>query len=252
MKRIATSKRARDAVYALEPSLKNRVVSRDIREITEQISKLPEGDIKRRLQVISTKVDKTAFAMIMNMDKYAVLSVYDSVYRFQRRTKSVAESKNIANKAVITTQPQGGIKDLPGAYRTNKEWLRMILMFTNQLNKIWNMVSEELPAEIKQKEFKKASVGIASIMISSVGIFIMSHGRLPEDPDDWFDAVSGNFISMIPVIGNWGMSFFRGYDPSISPAESIVNNLKYMGENIKDGDFMDAAEQGLFVASVYP
>ncbi|MCK5613848.1 hypothetical protein KAR91_68925, partial [Candidatus Pacearchaeota archaeon] len=251
MKRIALSKEARNKVYALEPSLKNRVVSRDIREIMEEVGKLPESDIKRRLQGLSAKIDKGAFAMIMNMDKYAVLSVYDSVYRHQRKTKSVEESKDIANKAVITTQPQGGIKDLPGAYRTNKEWLRMVLMFTNQLNKIWNMVSEELPAEIANKEFKKASTGIASVIISSVGIYIMSHGRLPQDPDDFFDAIFGNFISSIPIIGNWGMSFARGYDPSISPAESIVSNLKYMGENLKDGDFVGASVEALFVTSVY-
>jgi len=249
--KISTSSKARDKVYKLNPALKNRVISRDINEIMAEINNLPDSDIKRRLLMFSKKIDKGAFTMLMNMDKIATLSVYDSVYNFQRRSKSEGEAKDIANKAVLETQPQGAMKDLPAIYRTNNEYLRMILMFTNQLNQLWNMVSSDLPSEVSKKEFGKASKGIASIMISSIGIYIASHGRLPDDNDEWFDAMFGSLISSVPIIGNWGMSWFRGYDPSISPAESLTNNLKILANNIKNEEFIKSSEQALFLISIY-
>lgn len=244
-------KNNRDRIYELDPSLKNRIVSRDFKDLLKTIESLPEGDIKRALLVASKSVDKKAFAMIMQMDKYAVLSVYDAVYRHQLKTKSEAEAKDIAHKAVIETQPQGGMKDLPAIYRTNNEFLRLGLMFTNQLNQIWNMMRADMPREIAKGEYSRAAVGIASIMISSTLIYIMSHGRLPEDPDDFFDAIFGSAVSSIPIIGNWSMAYIRGYEPSISPLSSIMNNLKYIKYNIQSEEYLKAMEKASFILAVW-
>lgn len=251
MERIALSQEARNQVYELDPSLKNRIISRDIDDVVKLITSFPESDIKRQLLIMSQKLDKTAFAMIMQMDKYAVLAVYDAVYRHQLKTKSETEAKDIAHKAVIETQPQGGIKDLPEIYTTNNEFIRMTLLFSNQLNQIWNMIRADLPAEIKQKQYGKAVAGIASIMISSTLIYLMSHGRLPEDWDDFIDAIFGNVIASVPILGQWGMAMVRGYEPSISPAESILNNIKWMVSNIKNEDYGKAFEKSLFLLAIW-
>jgi len=246
-----TNDKAREEIYKLDPSLKNRVVSRDFNDLLKGIEGLPEGDIKRALLVASKAIDKKAFAMIMNMDRYAVLSVYDAVYRHQSKTKSQVEAKNLAHKAVIETQPQGGVKDLPTIYRTNNEFLRLGLMFTNQLNQIWNMTRADMPREVAKGEYGKAVTGIASIIVSSTLIYIMSHGRLPEDPGDFFDAIFGSSISSVPIIGNLGMAYLRGYEPSISPVSAIMNNLKYMKSNIDSGDYLKAMEKASFVSAVW-
>jgi len=246
-----TNDKAREEIYKLDPSLKNRVVSRDFNDLLKGIEGLPEGDIKRALLVASKAIDKKAFAMIMNMDRYAVLSVYDAVYRHQSKTKSQVEARNIAHKAVIETQPQGGVKDLPTIYRTNNEFLRLGLMFTNQLNQIWNMTRADMPREVAKGEYGKAVTGIASIIVSSTLIYIMSHGRLPEDPGDFFDAIFGSSISSVPIIGNLGMAYLRGYEPSISPVSAIMNNLKYMKSNIDSGDYLKAMEKASFVSAVW-
>jgi len=244
-------KENRDKIYELDPSLKNRVVSRDFKDLLKTIEALPESDIKRALLVASKAIDKKAFAMIMQMDKYAVLSVYDAVYRHQSKTKSIVEAKNIAHKAVIETQPQGGVKDLPALYRTNSEFLRLGLMFTNQLNQIWNMTRADLPREISKGQYARATMGIASIIVSSTLIYIMSHGRLPQDPDDFFDAIFGSTIASIPIIGNMSMAYLRGYEPSISPASSIMNNLKFMKSNIENEEYMKAMEKASFILAVW-
>ena len=79
----------------------------------------------------------------------------------------------------------------------------------------------------------------------------MSHGRLPEDPDDFFDAIFGSSISSVPIIGNLGMAYLRGYEPSISPVSAIMNNLKYMKSNIDSGDYLKAMEKASFVSAVW-
>lgn len=189
--------------------------------------------------------------MIMQMDKYAVLSVYDSVYRHQLKTKSEMEARDIAHKAVIKTQPQGGVKDLPAIYRTNNEFIRMTLMFSNQLNQIWNMIRADLPEEVAKKEYAKAATGIASIIFSSTMIYIMSNGRLPEDFDDLIDAIFGNVVASVPILGQWGMSMVRGYDPSISPATSLTNNTKWMISNLKNEEYGKAFTQSLFLLATW-
>ena len=251
MRQVVLSKKYREAIYNLDPSLRNRVISRDFNELMTDIEKLPEGEIKRELMKLSQMVDTAGFAAIMQMDKYAVLAVYDAVYRHQKKTKSEKESQSIAHKAVLETQPQGGVKDLPAIYRTNQEYLRMALMFTNQLNKIWNMMRADMPRELARRQYGRASLGIASIMISSTMIYIMSHGRLPEDFDDFIDAIFGSMISSIPIVGNIGMSLARGYTPSLSPMGALTQNIQSIYTNISDGDYQAAMADSTFLLAIW-
>ena len=245
------SKKVIEEIYAKEPSLKNRAATRDIRDIQRKIRDLPDSDFKRKVGIALASIDKSGAQMITNVDSYTVLAAYDAVYRNQRKTKSESEAKDIALKTVLKTQPQGAIKDLSRMYRTNDEFWRSILMFTNFMNKIWNITSEEIPQQLKAGEFKRSSKDIAAIVVSSVGAFILSHGRLPDDLEEMFDAVFGNFISSIPIIGNLFMSGVRGYDPSISPAASLLSHGNYMIKNILAGKLDKATPDILFLLAVF-
>jgi len=112
------------------------------------------------------------------------------------------------------------------------------------------MARADMPREISKGQYARATTGIASIIISSSLIYIMSHGRLPEDPDDFFDAIFGSLVSSIPIAGNWGMAMVRGYDPSISPAASLRNNLKFMINDVQNEEYMEALEKSLFSIAV--
>lgn len=250
MAKIIFSKAAQERVYELDPSLRNRIITRDYKELLDTIGNLPAGYIKRGLLLASKKIDKGAFWMIMHMDKLAVLSVYDSVYQHQRLSLSEAEAMEMAHKAVLETQPQGGIKDLPTLYRSNNEYLRMLLMFTNQLNQYWNMQTSDLPMEIRNKQFGRASKGIASMMMISTMIFLASHGRLPKKPEEFVEAIFGTSLGSIPIAGNILLSISRGYTPSISPLEAVVDNFKEAASNIRNENYMQAADKSLFLVAV--
>jgi len=239
-----------EKIFKMDPSLKNRIVERDIGEILQRVGKLRAKDwvVKgkviltseqiRQLQVMEKRVGKAAFAMILNMDKRAVLAVYEAVYEHQKKIGlSEKEARNMAHKAVIETQPQGRRVDLPAAHRTNNEFYRLVLMFTNQLNQIYNMMRWDLPNELKNKDPKKAMVGVASIMASSLMIYMASHGGAwPDDEEEmaaaFFDAIFGSAVSAIPLIGNLVMSGVRGYSPSISPLDSMVQNIKWTHQKL--------------------
>lgn len=252
MGKILTSKQARDLIYKLDPSLKNRIITRDYAELMSVINDLPENDIKRALKVASQKLTREAFWMITQWDKLAVLSAYDAVYQHQRKNVSENEAKDLAHKAILETQPQGGIKDLPQLYRTNNEYARMVLMFTNQLNQYWNMSTSDLPMEIRNKEYGKAMTGVASQMLISALIYAASHGgTLPEDPEDFIEAIFGTFIGSIPLFGNLGLSIFKGYEPSISPAESLLSNVNRAYHEIQEEGFIAGVDEAMFLLAVF-
>jgi len=234
-----------DKIFPFAPALKNRIVEREIGEIMQGVTNLSTIDILRQLQIAENQIGKVAFKMLLNMDRRAVLAVYDAVYQHQRQLVSEKEARDIAAKAIIETQPQGRRIDLPQAHRTNNEWYRMVLMFTNQLNQIYNMMVFDMPAEWKRKERGKAMVGLASIMASSVMIYMASHGgSWPEDDEDqaaaFFDAIMGSFASSIPLLGNLVMSQVRGYSPSVSPLDSVVQGFKFTVAKFKSGKTFEA------------
>ena len=171
--------------------------------------------------------------MILNMDRWAVMSVFDAVYNSNVKQLGHEGAVDMAHKALLETQPQGRRIDLPEAYRTNDQVLRMMLMFTNQLNQIYNMMAFDAKREFQAGEKGRMIVGLASIMLSNLMIYGVSHGGWdwPDDDEDqwkaWMEATMGSAISAIPIAGSMAMSKMRGYDPQVLVAQSIIDNIGY-------------------------
>ena len=116
--------------------------------------------------------------------------------------------------------------DLPNLYKDNSEVVRMMLMFTNQLNQIYNMVFADVGHDLSQGKRYEAMAGLSSVMISSIFIYMASHGGFPDDEEEWgeafFEATLGSFVASLPILGPAGMSLARGYSPALSPLTSIL------------------------------
>ncbi|MFA5217176.1 hypothetical protein [Sulfuricurvum sp.] len=243
-------------IYELDPSIKNRVMDRDLNEFRSNYPRLAKNDIFRGLQIAHDQLGKSAFDLILLMDKWTVLASYDAVYESQRRIVGDEEARKIAHEVYIKTQNQGRMIDLPELYRTNNEFLRMVLMFTNQLNSIYNMLREGVPNNITNKEYGKAIAQVSSIVVSSFLIYLASTGGTLPDPDDedaflqWFDALAGSAVSALPIVGNLVLSGARGYSPSISPADSVIQGLKRSLWRFKNEEYGRGAAEVLLNAGI--
>jgi hypothetical protein len=240
------SKKLQNKILKLDPSIEQRIVEREIGEIMQGVSKLNRNDYLRQIQIWEQQLGEGSMRWILNMDRWAVMSVFDAVYERNKHKLGHEAAVELAHKTILETQPQGRRIDLPAAYRTQDQGVRMMLMFTNQLNQIYNMLTFDAPSEWKNKQKKEAIVGIGSIMLSSMMIYAASHGgKWPDDDEEqwkaWLEAIAGSAISSIPLIGNFIMTDIRGFAPSLLPADAIIDSFKYSKQKFANEEYLEGS-----------
>jgi len=233
-------------IMELDPSIAHRIVEREIGEIMQGASKLNQNDFLRQAQLAEQWLGQKSMKMILNMDRWAVMSVFDAVYESNKKELGHDAAVNLAHKALLETQPQGRRIDLPEEYRSNDQLWRMMLMFTNQLNQIYNMMAFDATTEWKGGQKKEAMITIASIMLSNLMIYGVSHGGWdwPEDEEEqwkaWVEATMGSAISSIPIAGNLAMSAIRGYSPQLLVAGSVIDNYAWNVKKFQNEEYAQA------------
>ena len=235
--KVLTDKATRNRIYELDPSLQTRVFSRTYDEIMRTPERYAANDMLRRVQIARQEIGNVAFGMILNMDKFAVLAAYDAVYNYQVRRVGEEEAKRIAHKSVLDTQPQGKVKDLPALYRTNNELLKYALMFSRQLNQIYNMLVVDTANDFNEGNKMRAMESIASVGISSMLIYLATHGlNPPDDEADWLEFLFGSAVSAVPFAGTLAMATLRGYSYSMSPLTALLETVQNTSLKIGKGD----------------
>jgi hypothetical protein len=246
----------RKRIMAMDPSIAGRVVDQDIKDIMSGVGDVSRNVIMREIQRHSEWMGEESMKWILNMDRWAVLAVYDAVYQSNKDKLGHEKAMDLAHKALLETQPQGRRIDLPDAYRQAGEWMRMALMFTNQLNQIYNMMVVDSKREWSEGDKGRAIAGLSSIMFSSLLIQMASTGFwFPDDEEEarewWIAALFGSFVSAIPIIGPMAMSFFKGYEPATTPIPSIIKKIKYAGSLMENEQYDEAIMQGISATSIF-
>jgi len=152
------------------------------------------------------KVGRVGMKPIMFMDKAVTTIGWLATYNAKiGKGMTEAEAARAAQRVTLETQPSGRAKDLAEAYREG-EMQNWLLMFSNQLNQIFNMYAYDLPTAFKQHEWRKFSGIMAGIAISGMSIAFLGGWRPPEDEKDIPKEVAlelmKNFMSAIPIVGN--------------------------------------------------
>ena len=204
-----------------QPQLKARSLDR----FTEELKQVDRGWYDRLVKAVGT----AGMRPIYWMDKAAVSIGYKAVYdKCMEQYNDDTLARQEALNSVLRTQPAAHPKDIARVY-AHSEWINWFLMFTNQLNQMYNMVSYDIP-----KSRKKVGGGMAhafwtitGLTLSALAIWSITHKRLPEDEDDMKEAMSEQFWSMIPVIGSIYLSMKRGWGsalelPLAGPLEGIL------------------------------
>jgi hypothetical protein len=138
------------------------------------------------------------------------------------------EAVRMARNATLRTQPAGNVKDLPALY-THNEGLNWMLMFSNQLNQIWNMATYDSARQAKAGDYKQAMLRGIGMGISGLTIWMLSKKRIPDDIEDVLDVGLSQFLGSVPLLGSGIMGYrnrFFGQDhPVIGPATKTVGAL---------------------------
>jgi hypothetical protein len=184
-------KETTELIHRLSPQMKHRAIEREL----EEFKRLNPVQYKRIIQ----KVGEAGMRGIMAIDHIATHAGWKAVYnKHIRDGKSQQEAAELAEKAVFRTQPAAHAKDIPDLYATN-EFLNWFLQFTNQQNKIWNMITWDIPADIRGGRYGDAFRAMVGVLLSQSLIFLLS-GGLANEKKAGRKGVA-QFVRLIPLFG---------------------------------------------------
>jgi len=206
-----------EMIEKLDPQMKHRSLER----FTEE---LQQAD-KSRYDRIIKKIGRTGMAGIYFMDKVATTIGWQAVYdKCLKQGLSEEEAVTEARNATLRTQPAAHAKDIAKLYATN-EGFNWLLMFSNQLNQIYNMITYDLPMQLKIKKFGQAVMSALGLGLSGLMIWAISKKRLPEDEEDVGNALADQALNSIPLIGKEIVARRQGWVNTGIPGIQAIQNL---------------------------
>ena len=220
-------------VESMDPQMMVRAYNR----IQQELAKTD----KNAYVNVMHKVGRVGMKPIMWMDKAVTTIGWLATYNAKiGKGMTEVEAAREAQRVTLETQPSGRAKDLAEAYREG-EMQNWLLMFSNQLNQIFNMYAYDLPTAFKQHEWRKFSGIMAGIAISGMSIAFLGGWRPPEDPKDIPLSITNelfmNYLSSISIIGGDIKAGFSGEyfnnGMQILPAAYSIGKL---AGDIKDRD----------------
>ncbi len=214
-------------IEKLDPQMKSRSLER----FTEELKQAGKTKYERFVK----KVGAIGMKGLFFFDKIATTIGWQAVYdNYIAKGFSEVEAAQEARNATLRTQPAAHAKDIAQIYATN-EGMNWMLMFSNQLNQIYNMLSYDIPMQIKNKRVGQVFSSVASLGISAMLIWAFSNRRLPEDDEDVADALLDQTISAIPIIGKELTASRKGWVNTGIPGVQALQALSAI-PGIKDDE----------------
>lgn len=206
-----------EKVRKLDPETAERTLEREFEEFRRAaVSKrFPNASL------VKQKIGQYGLEGIYLFDKVARTIGWNAVYEQALSSdKSQAEAIQLARNATLRTQPAAAAEDIPALYRTN-EILNWFTMFTNQLNKLFNIATYDVPSYIQNEEYSKAALQSLAMGIVALTIWIVTKRKFPEEPEDFAEAIGEQAINMVPLIGKPIIAARRGWDSDIPVFEGV-------------------------------
>ena len=247
----ANPKSVVDFVWERDPQAKHRSLNRFQEELKTMDQEGYAGLVRR--------IGNVTMSGIKLMDTVAVSIGWKATFdRAVAQGMSEVEATRVAQQATLDSQPAARAKDLAELYRTGEQF-NWFLMFSNQLNQIWNMMFGDIPMDIQNREIGKALATATSLAISAAAIGWLSYRDIPEDVEE-LPGIAGKYlrdqvVSAIPIIGGGmkaGMQgwFGSGVDP-VPLASQVGRAARIMTqEETRDGQKLDAMMRVLMDAMV--
>ena len=238
-----------------------------VKMVREKDPQVKHRAIERELEEMKTSQPQVYWAMVNKFGKAGMEGIYlfDAVARtigwnavYQKALKSdksEAEAVRLAQNATLRTQPAAAAKDLAQLYATN-EFANWFTMFTNQLNQIYNIAIPDFTGYVKNAEYQKAALALTGLSITALTIWIITHRRLPEDAEDFAEAMGEQAINAVPLIGKAIMAGKRGWGGTEIPAFELPKAVGRSVAAVVEGEFDDkdlkAIAEGIAVTAGIP
>jgi len=204
----------------LDPELKNRSIEREL----EELKSTHNGNLLKQ------KMTEYGMEGIYLFDRVARTIGWNAVYqRALTENKSEGEAIRLARNATLRTQPAAAAEDLPALYTTS-EFLNWFTMFTNQLNQIYNIATYDIPSYLKNEQYGDAAMQTFGMSIVALTIWMVTNQRLPEDPEDFAEAISEQAINMIPLLGKPIMASRKGWSNDIPILQAVGRSAKALSD----------------------
>lgn len=140
------------------------------------------------------------------------------------------ECQRNATQWVLDIQSSSQVKDNSMMYSGGNLFWKQVLMFTNQLNKEWNMLYfDALKEGLFQKQYGKFFANFAALGLATMWV-VACTGKIKNDEDDdetWAEDLIKDwgfeFASRIPIAGNLVKNVYEGF--SYKQNDDIVSRL---------------------------
>lgn len=133
-----------------------------------------------------------------------------------------------ADWVVDQTQQANHPKAVAGAYRNPNSLLRTLLMFTGPSNKLFNQLTYGNTVAIKKglkgdyRGYLQSAAITVGIGTSMLFFWSIGHGGLPEDDEEWWQALGGGTLELMPLFGPSLSALLKGYNQTQAPAQQVL------------------------------
>jgi len=228
-------------ITSIDPQMKFRNVEKSVDEF---LHAHPEAAKKLR-----DKIAKVGFQGIEIVDKYVVYAGWLAKFNQMRKLGfSERQAADAAQRAVLRTQNASLQKDVPSLY-AKSEFLDTWLLFTNQLSKMYNQVVYDIPMRWRSGRREAAMLGAFGMAMSYVVFWSLTHGRLPDSPEEFAEALLDGSIGQLPLVGPILNSLRKGFDGTPAPIQTFARMAQApfkAWDGLIDQDFGKILDSGAF------
>ena len=201
-------------VESKDPQVKHAHIERELAEL--------KSTNRTKYEQIVGKIGDTGMKGIIALDKMVrTIGWYSTYMRGMETGKSEAEAIQMARNATNRTQPAASAKDLPDMYKKD-EFANWFLMFSNQINQIYNIASYQLPRKFVDGNPGEALAITSGLVLNALAIHILTHKDLPDTDEEIKQMILENTAGKTPLYGSIITSGINGYD-SENPVVSLLS-----------------------------
>jgi hypothetical protein len=232
-KMLTDWKQTVEFIHQRDPQMATRSVEREL----EELRRLNPA----RYEQTIGKLSRISLEGLYVLDRFATHAGWIAKYEQMLRVgASEQEAIRAAQQAVLRTQNAASAKDIADLYAQDG-FINLWLLFTNQLNQMWNQAAYDIPRRFLGGRPGEAVLGGIGMALNAVGIWILTHGRLPDDFDDLKEAALEQWLSLIPLFGGMLNSLRQGFDAGLPAGMDILVKRSWMTAK-EAGKFFDESD----------